>query len=209
MADVDVAISSRSQLLVAAARVLCGRSRLGREMATGIRRHAQALRGRIAAKARARFERVSHGTVAGIGVRVDRRRHSRRAHARLLRPGRRISDRPPADADHQRVLLAGADEAWRLLTVIAVTPLGQRGLKRRLLELQELAYSYTLDAERQAALRHHIDRMQVAILTANDRYIDGVNSDDYREGDTERNRVGGLHVRTEDQGSFARTSTLC
>ena len=37
-------------------------------------------------------------------------------HDRLARPGRRQNDRRPPVADNLRILLVGADEAWRLLT---------------------------------------------------------------------------------------------
>ena len=42
----------------------------------------------------------------------------RRQHERLLRPGRRQSDRRMPTADTRRVLLLGPDEAWRLLTTL-------------------------------------------------------------------------------------------
>ena len=49
-------------------------------------------------------------------------------------------------------------------TLVAVGPRAQRALKRRLLDLQELARYYQPDAEGQAALRHLIDRLQVAVF---------------------------------------------
>jgi PAS domain S-box-containing protein len=49
-------------------------------------------------------------------------------------------------------------------TLIAVASRPQRALKRRLLDLQELARHYKPDAAGQAALRHLIDRLQVAIF---------------------------------------------
>jgi PAS domain S-box-containing protein len=191
----------------------------------------------------------------------------RRQHDRLARPGRRQSDRRPATADNRRVLLAGADEAWRLLTaylfeeagyavyaaadprqavafttrllpdvvvvqmdepdtldvlarlsdgsstydipvvvlmaslqsleacraraaggvpllphaadvdvlvgevdtLIAAAPRAQRALKRRLLDIKELARYYTPDGEGQERLRHLIDRLQVAILAVDEQ----------------------------------------
>lgn len=54
-------------------------------------------------------------------------------------------------------------------TLIAVAPHAQRTLKRRLLDLQELARCYTADAEGQAALRHLIDRLQVAIFAVDEQ----------------------------------------
>jgi PAS domain S-box-containing protein len=49
-------------------------------------------------------------------------------------------------------------------TLIAAAPRAQRTLKRRLLDIRELARYYTLDGEGQERLRHLIDRLQVAIL---------------------------------------------
>jgi PAS domain S-box-containing protein len=48
--------------------------------------------------------------------------------------------------------------------LIAAAPRTQRTLKRRLLDIKELARFYTPDEEGQARLRHLIDRLQVAIL---------------------------------------------
>ena len=186
----------------------------------------------------------------------------RRQHDRIARPGRRQSDRRLPTADNRRILLVGADEAWRLLTtylfeeagytvyaagdrrqtvafttrllpdvvvvqkdvpdsldvlarlsetwstfdipvvvltsslestdarraraaggvtlvphptdidamvgevdtLIAAAPRARRALKRRLLDLQELARYCTRDAEGQARMRHLIERLQVAVL---------------------------------------------
>lgn len=49
-------------------------------------------------------------------------------------------------------------------TLIAVGPRTRRSLKRRLLDLQELARLYTPDADGQARLRRLIDHLQVAIF---------------------------------------------
>jgi PAS domain S-box-containing protein len=48
--------------------------------------------------------------------------------------------------------------------LVAAAPQAQRALKRRLLDIRELARSYTPDKAGQARLRHLIDRLQVAIL---------------------------------------------
>jgi PAS domain S-box-containing protein len=48
--------------------------------------------------------------------------------------------------------------------LIVAAPRAQRALKRRLLDIKELARYYTPDAEGQERLRHLIDRLQVAIL---------------------------------------------
>jgi PAS domain S-box-containing protein len=191
----------------------------------------------------------------------------RRQHDRLLRPGRRQSDRRTPLADNRRVLLVGPDEAWRLVTayvfeeagyavysaadprqavafttrllpdvivvqmetpdtldilarlsegsstydipvvvltsslqsieasraceaggiallahsaevdvlvgevdtLIAAVPRAQRTLKRRLLDIKELARYYTPDAEGQERLRHLIGRLQVAILAVDEQ----------------------------------------
>jgi PAS domain S-box-containing protein len=97
----------------------------------------------------------------------------RRQHNRLAQPGRRHNDRHPPFADKRRVLLVGPDVAWRLLTevdtLIAAQPCAQRTLKRRLLDLQELARYYTPSAEGQARLRRLIDRLQVAILAVDEQ----------------------------------------
>ena len=191
----------------------------------------------------------------------------RRQHDRLVRPGRRQSDRRTPAADNRRVLLVGPDEAWRLLTaylfeeagyavyaaadqlqavafttrllpdvvvvqmeapdtldmlarlseasstndipvvvltsslqstearraraaggvtllahagdvdvlvgevdtLIAAAPRAQRTLKRRLLDIQELARLLHAGREGQARLRHLIDRLQVAILAVDEQ----------------------------------------
>ena len=191
----------------------------------------------------------------------------RRQHDRLVRPGRRSSDRRTPAADYRRAVLVGPDEVWRLLTaylfedagyavysaadqlqaaaftmrrlpdvvvvqmaaaetlellahlsdvssandipivvltsslqssearrareagavtllahageadvlvgevdtLIATAPLAQRTLKRRLLDIKELARYYTRDIEGQARLRHLIDRLQVAILAVDEQ----------------------------------------
>jgi PAS domain S-box-containing protein len=191
----------------------------------------------------------------------------RRQHDRLVRPGRRQTDRRPPAADHRRALLVGPDEAWRLLTayvfeeagyvvyaaadqqqavafttrllpdvvvvqveapdtldvlaglsegsstcdipvvvltsslqstearraraaggvtllahpadvdvlvgevdtLIASAPRAQRALKRRLLDLQELARCYRPNADGQARLRQLIDRLQVAIFAVDEQ----------------------------------------
>jgi PAS domain S-box-containing protein len=193
---------------------------------------------------------------------LESRIMERRQHTRLIQAGRRQTDRRPPAADNRRVLLAGPDEGWRLLTayffeeagyavyaaadhdqavtftarllpdavivhedvpaiagllarladapsahdiqVVVLTsalesadahdaraagaitmmvqpsnvdllvdevdsltvaiPRVQRSLKRRLLDLQELARYYTPDADGQANLRGLIDRLQVAIF---------------------------------------------
>jgi PAS domain S-box-containing protein len=53
--------------------------------------------------------------------------------------------------------------------LIAVAPRAQRALKRRLLDLQELARHYTPDADGQAAVRRLIDRLQVAIFAVDEQ----------------------------------------
>jgi PAS domain S-box-containing protein len=54
-------------------------------------------------------------------------------------------------------------------TLIAGAARAQRSLKRRLLDLQELARYYTPDAEGQASLRRLIDHLQVAILAVDEQ----------------------------------------
>jgi len=54
-------------------------------------------------------------------------------------------------------------------TLIAAAPRAQRSLRRRLLDLQELARYYTPDAEGQASLRKLIDHLQVAILAVDEQ----------------------------------------
>ena len=53
--------------------------------------------------------------------------------------------------------------------LIAAAPRAQRTLKRRLLDIRELARSYTPDKTGQARLRHLIDRLQVAILAVDEQ----------------------------------------
>jgi len=53
--------------------------------------------------------------------------------------------------------------------LIAAAPQAQRTLKRRLLDIRELARSYTPDKTGQARLRHLIDRLQVAILAVDEQ----------------------------------------
>ena len=45
-------------------------------------------------------------------------------HERLMRPGRRQSDRRTPAADNRRVLLVGPDDAWRLLTALVFEEAG-------------------------------------------------------------------------------------
>ena len=69
-------------------------------------------------------------------------------------------------------LLAHAAEGDGLVgavdRLIAAAPRVQRTLKRRLLDIKELAQHYTPDEEGQARLRHLIDRLQVAILAVDE-----------------------------------------
>jgi PAS domain S-box-containing protein len=53
--------------------------------------------------------------------------------------------------------------------LVAAAPRAQRALKRRLLDIRELARSYTPDKAGQARLRHLIDRLQVAILAVDEQ----------------------------------------
>ena len=53
-------------------------------------------------------------------------------------------------------------------TLIPDAPRAQRMLKRRLLDLRELARYYTPDAEGQANLRHVIDHLQVAVFAVDE-----------------------------------------
>jgi PAS domain S-box-containing protein len=54
-------------------------------------------------------------------------------------------------------------------TLIALAPRTQRTLKRRLLDLRELARYYTPDADGQARLRRVIDHLQVAIFAVDEQ----------------------------------------
>jgi PAS domain S-box-containing protein len=78
------------------------------------------------------------------------------------------SDARRARAAGAVTLLAHAADADVLVdevdTLIPVTPRAKRTLKRRLLDLQELAQFYKPDAEGQALFRRLIDRLQVAIF---------------------------------------------
>jgi PAS domain S-box-containing protein len=70
-------------------------------------------------------------------------------------------------------LLAHAAEVDVLVgeveTLIAPAPRAQRTLRRRLLDMRELAQFYTPDAEGQERLRHVIDRLQVAMLAVDEQ----------------------------------------
>jgi PAS domain S-box-containing protein len=70
-------------------------------------------------------------------------------------------------------LLAHAAEVDVLVgevdALIAVAPRTQRMLRRRLLDIQELARYYTPDGEGRERLRHLIDRLQVAILAVDEQ----------------------------------------
>jgi PAS domain S-box-containing protein len=70
-------------------------------------------------------------------------------------------------------LLAHAAEVDVLVgevdTLIAPAPRAQRTLRRRLLDIRELAQFYTPDAEGQERLRHVIDRLQVAMLAVDEQ----------------------------------------
>jgi PAS domain S-box-containing protein len=65
-------------------------------------------------------------------------------------------------------LLAHADDVPALIgqvdTLIAAAPRARRTLRRRLLDIQELARFYPPDGEGQDRIRHLIDRLQVAIF---------------------------------------------
>lgn len=88
-------------------------------------------------------------------------RSLRSHHARRARAAGGVTMLPhPLDAE---VLVGEVD------TLIAAGPRAQRTLKRRLLDLQELARYYTPDAEGQARLRDLIDRLQVAIFAVDER----------------------------------------
>jgi PAS domain S-box-containing protein len=69
-------------------------------------------------------------------------------------------------------LLAHADDVDVLVgevdTLIAAAPRAQRALKRRLLDLQEIAQTCAQNADGQARLRRLIDRLQVAIFAVDD-----------------------------------------
>jgi PAS domain S-box-containing protein len=54
-------------------------------------------------------------------------------------------------------------------TLIAAAPRAQRTLRRRLLDLQDLARHYTRDADGQATFRRLIDRLQVAMFAADEQ----------------------------------------
>jgi PAS domain S-box-containing protein len=54
-------------------------------------------------------------------------------------------------------------------SLIAAAPRAQRALKRRLLDIKELARYYTPDGEGQARLRQLIDRLQIAILAVDEQ----------------------------------------
>ena len=54
-------------------------------------------------------------------------------------------------------------------SLTAAAPRAQRTLKRRLLDIKELARHYTPDGEGQERLRHLIDRLQVAILAVDEQ----------------------------------------
>jgi PAS domain S-box-containing protein len=66
----------------------------------------------------------------------------------------------PADVD----VFVGEVDA-----LIAAAPRAQRTLKRRLLDLQELARFYTPNAEGRTRLRHLIDRLQVALFAVDEQ----------------------------------------
>jgi PAS domain S-box-containing protein len=67
---------------------------------------------------------------------------------------------PPAEGD---VLVGKVD------TLIAAAPRAKQTLKRRLLDIKELARYYTPDGAGQARLSHLIDRLQVAILAVDEQ----------------------------------------
>jgi PAS domain S-box-containing protein len=70
-------------------------------------------------------------------------------------------------------LLAHSAEAEVLVgevdTLIEAAPRAQRALKRRLLDIKELARYYTPDGDGQGSLRQLIDRLQVAILAVDEQ----------------------------------------
>jgi PAS domain S-box-containing protein len=54
-------------------------------------------------------------------------------------------------------------------TLVAAAPRAQRTLKRRLLDLQDVARHYTRDASGPATFRHLINRLQVAMFAADEQ----------------------------------------
>jgi PAS domain S-box-containing protein len=65
--------------------------------------------------------------------------------------------------DHLDALVGDVD------TLIAATPRAERALKRRLLDLRELAGHYASDDKSQARVRRLIDRLQVAVLAVDEQ----------------------------------------
>jgi PAS domain S-box-containing protein len=254
-------VSDRAKALVAAARVLVESSRVARATSGAAQSRARLVLAGIADRPRAGVHCPSQPCDAD-GVLWNRRTGDRRLHERLVRPGRRHTDRRGVAAEQRRVLLVGPDDGWRKVTaymfeeagyvvhsatdsgqalstsrrllpdvvlamtgpadalglvtgmsedsntqdipvvvltaslqssdarrareagaitllahpdesdvlvgevdtLVAVAPRAQRILKRRLLDLRELARHYTPDAEGQTSLRRLIDRLQVAIF---------------------------------------------
>ena len=82
------------------------------------------------------------------------------AHARRVRALGGVALSP--DATDIKALVSEVD------TLIVAAARGPRALKRRLLDLQELARSYSPDAEGKAQLRRLIDQLQVAIFAVDE-----------------------------------------
>jgi PAS domain S-box-containing protein len=262
MSDPDRAAADRFETVLAHSKRLLTMSRHTRQTARAAQHRAVALLNRCVTAKRA-LGRLGVVTTTTLTRQSSARPGGgRRRHERLVRPGRRQTDRRPGAADSRRVLLAGPDKSWRLLlaylfeeagyvafgaddpsqavalairllpdvvvvqmeiapaldvfnrlartpstfdipvviltasvhsaeagraraagavtllphdddgevligevdSLIAVGPRAQRSLKRRLLDLQELARVYAPDADGQARLRRLIDHLQVAIL---------------------------------------------
>ena len=103
----------------------------------------------------------------------------RRQHDRLIRPGRRQSDRRPAAADRRRVMLVGTDEAWRLrsaymfeeagyVVYAATTPQQAAAFTRRLLPdvvVLEVDVPYALAVLARLAAESSTHDIPVVVLT--------------------------------------------
>jgi PAS domain S-box-containing protein len=93
----------------------------------------------------------------------------------VLTPSLESIDAQRARAVGGVTLLSHGDDVDLLVgevdTLIAVAPRVQRTLKRRLLDLQELARYYPPDPDGQASLRHLIDHLQVAVLAVDEQGV--------------------------------------
>ena len=114
MSEHDQTIVDRSRTLVGGARQLVRAQPPHTRGGGGARQQSRDVLDTLSLVARTSHDEL--GRTVSLRHRRAAGRIDRRQHDRLSRPGRRQTDRRTSAAEQRRVLLVGADEAWRLLT---------------------------------------------------------------------------------------------